>query len=74
MALAPSTRTLSYAQFDQYKLSLLVLSITFVGNITANNMSLVHIGLSVNQVPRAPLRRAALASPHGGCAYRPCAA
>ena len=53
MALAPSTRTLSYAQFDQYKLSLLVLSITFVGNITTNNMSLVHIGLSVNQV-RAP--------------------
>ena len=50
MALVPSTRTLSKKQFMDNKWGLLVLSTVYVINILSQNASLVHIGLSVNQI------------------------
>lgn len=50
MILAPATRTISFRQFNEHKLSLLVLSLVFVTNVMTNNASLVYLGLSINQV------------------------
>jgi hypothetical protein len=50
MACRPELRTLSYEQFWSRKFKLAILSTLFCISIAANNLSLPHIGLSVNQV------------------------
>jgi drug/metabolite transporter (DMT)-like permease len=50
MACRPELRTLSWEQFWARKYKLGILSTLFCISIAANNLSLPHIGLSVNQV------------------------
>ena len=50
MACRPELRTLSKEQFWSRKFKLCILSTLFCISIASNNLSLPHIGLSVNQV------------------------
>merc|ERR1712086_507557 len=50
MACRPELRTLSLEQFKARKFKLCILSTLFCISIASNNLSLPHIGLSVNQV------------------------
>jgi len=53
MGLRPTTGQIGLKQFDRSKWKLLSLSFLFCISIGSNNMSLAHIGLSVNQVLKA---------------------
>merc|ERR1712166_1278916 len=50
MLLVPVNRTISWKQFVDNKVALLVFGVVFSSNIVTNNASLVYISLSVNQV------------------------